>query len=206
MKSRIRMFEEFMQADHELDNIIKQVMTRIQYWFQNGSFSLSSMPVDSSKSSTPNAAKRSIITNFADSEFYFQMIIRFTTEDLENCDLIIKKYDPAKIDEVNGGEPIWTLELTNDKQVKIEDIKEDFVIDKISKQDDDHSENPDENKIGVPKEKEAQAPQPGAPGANPPAGAEMPGGMPGAPPGAQMPPAQQAAPFPQGGGGQAPTL
>ena len=200
MKSRIKMFEEFMQPDHELDNIIKQVMTRIQYWFQNGSFSLSSMPVDSSKSSTPNAAKRSIITNFADSEFYFQMIIRFTTEDLENCDLIIKKYDPAKIDEVNGGEPIWTLELTNDKQVKIEEIKEDFVIDKISKKDDDTSENPDENKIETPKEKEAQKPQPGAPGTPAPVGAQMPGGMPGAPPGAQMPPAQQAAPFPKVGG------
>ncbi len=198
----MKMFEEFMQADYEMDQIIKKVIERITYWFQKGSFSLSSMPVDQSKSSTPNAAKRSIITNFASAEFYFQMIIRFNIEDLENCDVIIKKYDPAKIDETNGGEPIWTLELTNDKQVKIDDIKEDFITEKISKMDDDHSENPDENKIDVPKEKEAQQPAQGAP----PAGGAPPEGGMAPPPGAQMPPAQQAGAFPQpaAGGAQAP--
>jgi len=199
----MKMFEEFMQADYEMDQIIKKVIERITYWFQKGSFSLSSMPVDQSKSSTPNAAKRSVITNFASAEFYFQMIIRFNIEDLENCDVIIKKYDPAKIDETNGGEPIWTLELTNDKQVKIDDIKEDFITEKISKMDDDHSENPDENKIDVPKEKEAQQPVQGAPAGAPPEGGMAP--PPGAQmTGAQMPPSTPAAPFPQGQGG--PTL
>lgn len=193
----MKMFEEFIQADYELDQIIKKIKERIQYWFQNGSFSMSSAPVDQSTSSTPNASKRSVITNFADAEFYYQMIIRFYVEDLENCDLIIKKYDPNKIDEPNGGLPIWTIELTNDKQVKIDDIKEDFVTQKISEKDDGHKENPDENKIEVPKEK--QATQNGAaPQGAPPPGGEMPGGM---PMGAQMPPAQQTAPFPQAQGG-----
>jgi len=187
----MKMFEEFIQADYELDQIIKKVMERIRYWFQDGSFSLSSMPIDQSKSSTPNAAKRSIITDFADSEFYFQMIIRFYVEDLENCDVIIKKYDPSKIDEQHGGEPIWTIELTNDKQIKINDVKEDFIIKEISKMD-DRSDNPDENKIEVPKEKEGEEP------AAPPAGAE------GMPPGAQMPPPGEQMPPAQGAPAQAP--
>jgi hypothetical protein len=191
----MKMFEEFMQADYELDQIIKKVQDRIKYWFQDGSFSISSTLVDQSKSSTPNAAKRSIICNFADAEFYYQLIIRFYIEDLENCDVFIKKYDPNKIDEPNGGEPVWTIELSNDKQVKIDDVKEDFVIQEISKMDDDHKENPDENKIGVPKEKEAQPAPGGAPGAQ-----GAPGGMP-PPPGGEAPPAQAAAPFPQPGGG-----
>ena len=188
------MFEEFMQADYEMDQIIKKIIERINYWFQKGSFSLSAAPVDQSKSSTPNAAKRAIITNFADADFYYQMIVRFYIEDLEKCDLIIKKYDPAKIDEPNGGEPIWTIELTNDKQVKIDDIKEDFVTQKISEMDDSHKENPDENKIDVPKEKEKAQPQP-APGAQ--GGAQVPPTQPA--PGAQVPPTQPAAQFPGGG-------
>lgn len=169
----MKMFEEFIQADYELDQIIKKIMERIRYWFQDGSFSLSSMPIDQSKSSTPNAAKRSIITDFADSEFYFQMIIRFYVEDLENCDVIIKKYDPSKIDEQHGGEPIWTIELTNDNQIKINDVKEDFIIKEISKMD-DRNENPDENKIKVPKEKEG-----------------VPSRAEGMPPGTQLPPGEQ---------------
>jgi len=197
----MKMFEEFMQADYELDQIIKKVKERITYWFQKGSFSLSSAPIDQNTSSP--ASKRAIITNFADANFYYQMIVRFAVEDLENCDVIIKKYDPSKIDEPNGGQPIWTIELTNDKQVKIDDIKEDMVIQKISEMDDNKKENPDENKIDVPKDKEAQQPQqqPGA----------APGGAPGAPPaqagGMPMPPpAQQTPAFPQGGGGATPTL
>lgn len=185
----MKMFEEFMQADYELDQIINQVMNRIKYWFQDGSFSMSSVLVDQTKSSTPNAANRSIISNFADANFYYQMIVRFTIEDLENCDVIIKRYDPNKIDEPNGGQPIWIIELTNDKRVKIDDIKEDFITKKISEKEDDTKENPDENKIKVPKEKQAQQPQQPQ--------QQMPGGMPGG-----MPPVQGAAPFPQPGGAQ----
>jgi len=184
------MFEEFMQSDYEMDQIIKKIKERIGYWFQNGAFSLSAAPIDSSTSSP--ASKRSIITNFADANFYYQMIIRFSVEDLENCDVIIKKYDPARIDEAGGGQPIWTIELTNDKQVKIDDVKEDFIIQKISEQDDNTKENPDENKIEVPKEKQPQQPQeqPGAPAPGMPA--------PGAP---GAPPTQAAPPFPEAGMG-----
>jgi hypothetical protein len=204
----MKMFEEFMQADYELDQIINKIINRIKYWFQSGSFSMSAVPVDQpTKSSTPNASKRSVIANFADADFYYQLIVRFYIEDLENCDVIIKKYDPAKIDEPNGGQPVWTLELTNDKQVKIDDVKEDFITQKISEMDDKTKENPDENKIEVPKDKQEQAQQPaGAPGAPAPGGMPPPGGM--APmPGAQgMPPAQAAAPFPEAAGAAPPTL
>jgi hypothetical protein len=194
----MKMFEEFMQSDYEMDQIIKKVKQRITYWFQNGAFSLSAAPVDSTTSSP--SSKRSIVTNFADANFYYQMIMRFAVEDLENCDVIIKKYDPSKIDEAGGGEPIWTIELTNDKQVKIDDVKEDFIIQKISEKDDNTKEDPDENKIEVPKEKQqpqAQQPAAGAPGM-PPA------------PGGEMPPTQGAAPFPETGAppteGAPPTL
>lgn len=190
----MKMFEEFMQADYEMDQIIKKIMDRIRYWFQDGSFSLSASPVDSSKSTTPNASKRSIIVNFADAEFYYQMIIKFYIEDLENCDLIIKKYDPNNIDQYNGGQPISQIDLTNDKQVKIDDIKEDFVIQQIDKMN-DKDENPDENKIETPKEKSTQ----GQPGEVPPAQGGMAppaqGGMPPAQGGGMPPPPAQGAPM-----------
>ena len=91
------MFEEFMQADYELDQIIRKVINRIKYWFQDGSFSLSAVPIDQpTKSSTPNASKRSIITNFADAEFYYQLIVRFYIEDLEN-DLVAIRIDASSM-------------------------------------------------------------------------------------------------------------
>lgn len=200
----MKMFEEFMQAEYEMEQIIKKVQERIKYWFQDGSFAISSVLVDQSKSSSLNASKRSIIANFADADFYYQLIVRFYLEDLEKCDVVLKKYDPTKIDEPNGGEPIWTLELTNDKQVKVDEVKEDFIIQKISEQDDSHKENPDENKIEAPKPPQAQQPAPGgAPGA-PAQG----GGMPA--PGGEAPPAQGAAPFPEAGapagGGETPVF
>jgi hypothetical protein len=177
----MKLFEEFMQADYEMDRIIKQLIERINYWFKDGSFSLSSAPIDITKSTTPNASKRAIITNFADAEFYYQLIIKIYIEDLENCDIILKKYDPNKIDEPNGGQPISQIDLTNDKQVKINDIKEDFIIKKISELD-DKKENPDENKIETPKEKEEKPTQGQQqigvpPGSMPPPGAQM-SGMP----------------------------
>lgn len=148
----MKMFEEFMQSDYELDRIINQVMNRIKYWFNGGSFSMTSVLVDQNKSSTPNAGKRSIISNFADAEFYYQMIIKFNIEDLKKCEVIIKKYDPSAMDELNGGIPVWYIELTNSKKVDVDDIKEDFIMQKISEKEDDFNENPDENKIRMPKD------------------------------------------------------
>lgn len=183
----MKMFEEFIQADYELDQIINKIMERIKYWFQEGSFSMTSTLVDQGKSSTPNAGKRSIIANFADVDFYYQMIIRFTVEDLEHCDVIIKKYNPTTMGDYKGGMPVWTIELTNDNNVKINDVKEDFIIKEISEKEDKTKDNPDENKIEAPKEKEEEKPQPQMP-----QGGEQPGQMPGQipPPGEQMPPAQ----------------
>lgn len=149
----MKMFEDFMQSDYEMDQIINKIMNRIKYWFNDGSMSMDSVLIDQSKTSNPNSAKRSVIANFANSEFYYQMIIKFNIEDLEKCDLIIKKYDPSNIDDIGGGQPIWTIKMDNDKKVKINDIKEDFVVQKISEKDDDTKENPDENKIEIPKEK-----------------------------------------------------
>lgn len=152
----MKLFEEFMQSDYELDRIINQIMNRIKYWFSSGSFSITSVLVDQNKSSTPNVGKRSIIANFADADFYYQLIIKFNIEDLEKCEVIIKKYDSSTIDEINGSIPIWYIELTNSKKVDIDDIKEDFIMQKISEKEDDFNENPDENKIKIPKDNDKE--------------------------------------------------
>ena len=153
----MKLFEEFINADYEMQQILYKLENRIKYWFQNGEFAMSATPVSSDLSSTPNAAKKSIITNFNDSDFYYQMIIKMYIEDLKHCDLIIKKYDPTKIDEIGGGVPIDTLSLTNDKQIEINKIKEDFILKKISDMK-TGDENPDDEKIVVPDEKKEEAP------------------------------------------------
>jgi len=180
---KIKLFEEFMQDGSEMNKIMNKEIERISYWFQNGSFSLSSTPIELSKSTTPNASTRSIITKFADSEFFYHMYVIFHIEDLENCEVIIKKYDPSKIDELNGGEPIDHIDLTNDKQIKVNDLKEDLIMKEIDKMN-NKKENPDDNKIEVPKEK--QPPQAQAPAAQ------------GTPPTGEVPPPQTQAPV-QGG-------
>ena len=191
----MKLFEEFINDAFEMQNILDKIKKRITYWFQNGEFSLRANQVDMQPSESPNSSKKSIIINFGDSDFYYQIIVRMNIEDLENCDVIIKKYDPTQIEMNGGGEPIDTLELTNDQKVAIDDIQEDFIIRKLGELE-DRDKNPDKNKINSPKEKkesEPQSPTPAQAQAPAPPPAQAP-----APPPAQAPtppPAQATAPI-----------
>lgn len=147
----MRLFEEFMNDAYEMQSIMDQLKNRINYWFQKGEFSMRSNKVDFDISKSPNSSKKSMVINFNDTDFYYQMIIRMNIEDLENCDVVIKKYDPNTIDRVGGGEPISKIELTNSNKVPVDDLKEDFIIKKLSELE-DKKENPDENEIKQPKE------------------------------------------------------
>lgn len=164
-------FEQFTNDSYEMQSILDKLEKRISYWFQDGEFSMRSNLVDSSSPTSTTSSKRSIVINFSDDEFYYQMILRMNIDDLEKCDVIIKKYDPSQIDLNGGGKPINILELTNDKRVKINDIKEDFIIKKLSEIE-DMDKNPDKNKIEPPQQPQ-QPQQPSAP----PAGGEL-GGSP----------------------------
>lgn len=154
----MKLFEEFMNDAYEMQSILDQLKTRINYWFQNGEFAMRSNKVDFDISKSPNSSKKSMVVNFGDTDFYYQMIVRMNIEDLKNCDVIIKKYDPTTIDQNGGGEPIAKIELTNDKKVPVDDLKEDFVIKKLSELE-DKKENPDENKIEQPEEYKEEIPQ-----------------------------------------------
>lgn len=182
----MKLFEEFMNDAYEMQSILDKLQKRIDYWFQNGEFSMRSNQLSMEPSKSPTSSKKSIITNFADSDFYYQLIVRMNIEDLEHCEVILKKYDPAQIDSYGGGKPVGVVELTNDKRVKVNDVKEDFIIKKLSEMDDE-DQDPDKNKIETPKE--PAPPQPETPPQQPP------------PPGAQAPVAQGAGgPMPQGMG------
>jgi len=187
----MKKFEQFTNDSYEMQSILDKLQKRISYWFQSGEFSMRSNLIDTDVPKSTSAARRSIIVNFSDDEFYYQLIIRMNIEDLEHCDVIIKKYDPSQIDIPGGGRPIETLELTNDKKVEINDIKEDFIVKKLSEIE-DMKKNPDKNKIEAPKSQSttpSQGAQQGAQQGAPPeagGGSEMAtapaGGEAGAPP------------------------
>jgi hypothetical protein len=191
----VKLFEEYINADNDLENIITQLKKRIEYWFTKGEFSVRASKLGSSSSSTASASKKSIIVDFTDDKHYYQMIIRISIEDMDNCDFILKKYD------MDSGDEIDTLNLVGEDQPKVDDIKEEFIIDKI-REFQEKNKNPDENEIKQPQPKKKET----TPQNVPPQGGQVPptGQVPPPPQGGQVPPTGQVPPPTQGGGGQVP--
>lgn len=199
-KKHLKLFEEFIDADYDMQQILNDLLRRAKSWFEvknvegeeeevgilakNGA-----TLIDISPSSTSVAMRKSIITNFKDNDFYYQLILRTNIEKMSECDVILKKYS---LDSYQSGnlEMIDQLSLTGEDRVDVNDIKGQFILDKIADLNKE-SENPDDREIKVPKEEEETPP---AQGETPPAQGE-------APPPAQgtQPPAQGTPPPEQGG-------
>ena len=182
---KLKLFEEFMDEDYELSRVMKDLEKRANYWFSEGNLAKDTQLVDIKQSETEISLRKSLIIEFNDNEFYFQLIIRVYLEDMGKCDFILKKYNT----EENGMNLMDQLSLTGDKKVDVNDIKGEFVLDQIVELN-GKGKNPDDNDIEIPKtETPTQGEQPPAQG-SPPEGGMPPGAPPaqGAPPEGGMPP------------------
>lgn len=196
----IKTYESFTDVDsgYEMQRIILELEKRAKYWFTKGELAKDAELVDIKQTETAVATRKSLMIEFNDNSFYYQLTIRVNIEQMDKCELILKKYDPNSDSEAL--ELIDQLNLTGENRVDINDIKSGFILDKIAELN-SKSKNPDENEIEIPKDEEP--PVEGIPvgggGGTPTPPAQGGGGA----PSAQSPPAQTPSP-PQGGGVQTP--
>ena len=200
----VKLYEEFIDDDYEMQRIMKQLEKRAYHWFSKGALSKDAQLVEIEASTTAIATRKTLIINFNDNEFYYILKIRINIEEMGKCELDLEKYKPNS--DSTGTkktkeelEFIDDIHLTGENKVDINDIKGEFILDKIAELN-GKSKNPDKNEIETPKEEEKTETPPPAEGGTPPAQGGTPPAQ-GAPPqgGGSPPPPSQGAP-PQGGG------
>jgi hypothetical protein len=143
----LKLYEEFIKSD-ELKDLIKQLETRARHWFSNGDLGKETNLNSIEKSEFTNRSYKSIIVNFNNENYVYQIILTVDLETPDKCKFEMKRYD---IENTNLIDKI-------DEEVDIDEIKEDFIVNKISEFE-EKSENPDENKIEPKKEDEEEPPQ-----------------------------------------------
>lgn len=184
----VKLYEEFIDDDYEMQRVIKELEKRVNFWFSpKGELSKETELMDIKQTETAISTRKSLMVEFKpinNEDYYYQMIIRVNIENIEKCEFILKRYNPSLSGELDLDDQI---SFTGDKMIDVNDIKSDFVLDKIAELNGKDT-NPDENDINVPKSEEI--PSEGAP----PEGAAQGDQPPAQPPVQGAPPAQSGAP------------
>ena len=129
-----KVFEEFVEsADYLVSMFFKELETQIQKWFSEGSLGASGCKlVQITNNKIMNPIQKSQIIEFISPEYYFQIIFivrldEFTEDnEIDKVHLKIKRYIDSETQQ---------LERELVEEIDVEDIKEDFIIDKISELD-----------------------------------------------------------------------
>lgn len=140
-----KIFEEYVEsADYIISVFFKELEVQVQKWFSEGSLGASGCQlVQITNNEIMNPMQKYQMVEFISPENYFQImfIVRVDefTEDneIEKVHLKIKRYTDNETQK---------LERELVEEVDVEDIKEDFIIDKISeidKTEDEESEDID---------------------------------------------------------------
>lgn len=113
----------------------------IKNWFNEGSFSLSGVQLYDIKTNTTNNLDKYLTFDFQDEEFYYQIIIiislqEVTEDTLKECYIKVKRYDAE------------TSELIDQhsESVMVDDLNEDKIIELVNNLDNE-SETPAEDNI-----------------------------------------------------------
>jgi hypothetical protein len=136
----IKLYEVFVDSLPKLTYIMDQLSQRVEFWFKNEDSGLNKVNfIEISRDHMENSPTQSIWFIFNDDNFLYKIIITMSIQSLEHCKLVIYKYKSG--DEFN----LYPSKYEEDN-IEVNDIKEDFILNKISKMG-DISENPDENRI-----------------------------------------------------------
>ena len=72
--TKLKLFEEFMDEDYELSRVMKDIEKRANYWFsEEGNLAKDAQLVDVKQSETEISTRKSLIVEFNDNEFYYQL-------------------------------------------------------------------------------------------------------------------------------------
>lgn len=140
----VKLYEDFVKFD-KLHNIIRQLENRIKYWFSEGSLNKNSQLIDINTTLTNKYSTKRVMFNFNNEKYLYQCIISLSIENGDECQITIKRYDLENqklIDSIQD-------------EIDVNDVKEDYLISKISEFE-EKTEDPDDNKIEIEKEKDEE--------------------------------------------------
>jgi hypothetical protein len=132
----IKLKEAYIQSPvYRVNLLIDEIVNKVKIWFETGSFSKSCNLYDLKKSSMTESTEKNVIVDFGNDDNNYQLIITLKLEDatskdptkrkeIENCNIKIKKYD------INSPDNILLPPLSSD--IKIKDLNEDFILQKIA--------------------------------------------------------------------------
>lgn len=143
-----KLFEEFVESpDYIISIFFKELEAQVNNWFTEGSFAASGCEIIQFNNLNINPMQKTLMVEFVSPEFFFQMIFmikvdEITDNEVDTVYLIIKRYS-------NYEEKMLDRELLD--ELKVDDIKEDYIIDKISELDDkeEGESNLDDNKYNI---------------------------------------------------------
>ena len=146
-----KIFEEFVESsDYVVSVFFKELETQVKKWFTEGSLGASGCKlVQISNSDIMNPMQKTQIVEFLSPENYFQLIFIVRLDELsedgneiEKVHMKVKRYSDNETNQ---------LERELLEEVDVEDIKEDFIIDKISEIDKEVDDD-DGPELGDPKD------------------------------------------------------
>lgn len=116
--------------EYRIKVFFDELEKNIKYWFTEGSFAANETELYDIKKATSNNVEKSLIFDFQDNEYYYQIIVISTLEEvdedlLDECFIKVKKYD------------IDSSELLREigEDVKIKELNEDKIFELIAKLD-----------------------------------------------------------------------
>ena len=145
--------EEFVENQNltaKLQSFLEGKVKTIKEWFSKGLFNNAAL-ADISITNTTNNLSKDIILEFNDSQGYYQVIFSVSMNDynegkFEKCFLKIKKYSMNLDNQMNSLKGLlldkWDSSNpdndTENGQINISDFTPEFILDKISKMEDEN--------------------------------------------------------------------
>ena len=129
----MKLFEEFVESpDYIISVFFKELEVQVKKWFSEGSLGASGCElIQIDNSQIMNPMQKYQMVEFNSPENYFQLIFIVRVDEMneedneiETVHLKIKRYDDSK-----------QLERELVEEMDVEDVKEDYIIDKISELD-----------------------------------------------------------------------
>ena len=136
--SRVKKFNEFLNEKYEespdfrIKSFFEELEKNIHNWFTEGTFAANGAELGNMERSLANAIDKNLIFEFNDEEFFYQVYVILSLQEvgedvLDECFVKVKKYDVESM----------TLLRAIGKDVKVSDLNEDKIIELINEMDEE---------------------------------------------------------------------
>jgi len=136
--SRVKKFQDFVNEKYEespdfrIKSFFEELEKNIRNWFEEGTFAANGAELGKIERSLANAIDKNLIFEFSDEEFFYQVYVILSLQDvgvdvLDECYVKVKKYETENM----------TLLRTLAEDVKVSDLNEDKILELFAKLDEE---------------------------------------------------------------------